>query len=60
LIHIETTESNSNVSANSEGKVDKSFLEKIKETVLSLTGVTDCNDITLLKVGTDLHIMANN
>jgi cation diffusion facilitator family transporter len=54
--HIESTESNRNLSVGSEETVDKSFLEKIKEIALSINGVTDCKDIALVNVGTDLHI----
>lgn len=53
--HIETdldTES----SVGHEEYADQTFLEKIKNMALSIKGVSDCNDISLVYVKNELHI----
>ncbi len=53
--HIETElDIESNI--GHEEIADQSYLEKIKKIALSVNGVTECRDIALMYVGTDLHI----
>ena len=53
--HIET-ELDIDSSIGYEKTIDQSFLEKVKDIALSVNGVTDCKDISLVNVDTDLHI----
>ena len=59
ILHITThieTESDVELSIGFEKTVDESFLEKIKSVAISVKGVVDCKDISLVNVGNELHI----
>jgi len=43
-------------SVGREEMADQSFLERIKEMALSIEGVSDCNEISLVYVKKELHI----
>ncbi len=53
--HMET-ESNIESSIGSEKIVDRTFSNRIKEIAISIKGVIDCKDISLVTVGKELHI----
>lgn len=53
--HIET-ETNIESAIGLEKSNDISFMKKIKENALSVKGVMDCKDISIIHIGSNLHI----